>query len=185
MFFIIFVLLHEIGHLLTGIVVGFVPKKFIIMPFGFKIKFKEIMTNKSTEQKKIIVAASGPILNLIIITIAIIFKLDLNIIYINLTIALFNLLPIYPLDGGRILKSLLNIKKGHISSYEITNKTSNFSIIFLTAISSIFVLYFKNISIVFAIAYLWSVVIRENKRYKSIKRIYNIIENNKKQDEYN
>lgn len=39
------------------------------------------------------------------------------VIYANLLIALFNLIPIYPMDGGRVLKEVLHIifgKKKHI-----------------------------------------------------------------------
>ena len=67
-----------------------------------------------------IVALSGPMLSLIL---AIIFSyINCNLInkqdavYSNILILLFNLLPIYPLDGGRILKYILHIKYGNKKS---------------------------------------------------------------------
>ena len=177
--FVLFLLIHELTHMVLGIILGFKPKKFILMPFGFKIEFKEIETSKNVELKKIAISIAGPAVNLLIMVIAGALKIHMNIIYINLLIAIFNLIPIYPLDGGRILKSILNIKLSHQKSYKIVNRVSNLSIITLTALSSILVLYLKNINIIFVLVYLWYVVIRENKRYKIIKRVYGIIEKNK------
>lgn len=174
--FILFILIHELTHMLVGILLGLKPKKFAIMPFGFKITFDEIKSTKNVELKKIAVAMAGPAINLIIMCIGILFNLSETIIYSNLVIALFNLIPIYPLDGGRILKSVLNIKLETKKAYKITNKVSNISIVILTALCSILILYIKNLKLIFVLAYLWYVVIKENKRYKIIKRIYGIIQ---------
>lgn len=164
--------------MIVGILLGLKLKKITIMPFGFKITFAEYNEKKYKEIKKILVAISGPAINLIIMIIAIALKVHKNIIYSNLIIAIFNLIPIYQLDGGKILESILKIKLEKSKVYTIINKISNISIIILTALSSIMILYLKNIFILFVIIYLWYMVIKENKRYKTIKRMYEMIENN-------
>ena len=85
----------------------------------------------------------------------------LKIVYSNLIICLFNLLPIYPLDGGRILKQLLKIKKGVIFSIKYTHIVKKITIIVLTIVSSIAIFYFKNIAILIIIIYLWYLEKRE------------------------
>lgn len=175
--FIISTLIHEISHALTGIALGLKLRKFCIIPFGFNIAFEETGSYKTNTKKQLIIAIAGPFTNLCIMILAIIFNLHSNIIYANLIIAVFNLIPIYPLDGGRILKSILKMKLNHQQINYIVNKTSKITIIILTAAASILILYIKNIVILFVLAYLWYIVIRENKRYNLIKRVYAIIGN--------
>lgn len=173
--FVLFTLIHEISHSLTGILLGLKLRKFEVMPFGFKITFEECKSYKKVSMKKLLIALAGPLTNLSIMTIAIVFKLNTNIIYTNLIIGMFNLIPIYPLDGGRILKTILNIKLTPRKVNYILNKISNITIIVLTVSTSVLILYIKNIAILFVLAYLWYIVIRENKRYNLMSRVYDII----------
>ncbi len=125
--------------------------------------------------KEIIVAIAGPIVNLLIFIITLLNeeKTYLNnlIMYSNLLIFIFNLIPIYPLDGGRILKGILHIIFGKRTSYKITYDISIISNIILTAICSIAILYYKNIAIFLIVAYVWIILIREINRYNRIKKI--------------
>lgn len=170
--FIAFTLIHEMSHAIAGIMLGLKLKKVEIMPFGFKISFWQ----NRNKMKKILVTLAGPGINLIIMGLAIMFKWHVNIIYSNLIIAVFNLIPIYPLDGGRLLKILLSFKYNFKEKNKIVNKVSNLIIIALTGIASIIILYIKNIAILIALAYLWYVVLRENKKYKLIQRVYKTLE---------
>ena len=120
----IFAIIHELGHLVAGILMGMKPEKIELMPFGLSVSFKinineynkKIKKGNNLETKKILIALAGPLTNLIMILITYRLKIDIIksmlIIYTNFLIMIFNLLPIYPLDGGRILKGILHISFG-------------------------------------------------------------------------
>ena len=178
----LFAFIHELGHLLAGVLVGFKPKSLTIMPLGISINFN-IITINNINIKKLIIALAGPITNLLVILITYVLKTELykityqEIIYSNLLIFLFNLIPLYPLDGGRILKYGLHIKYGIKQSVILTNKISNIIIIVLTGVSLIATYYLQNIAIIFIQVYLWFIMLLENKKFKLKKRIFDLTEN--------
>lgn len=185
----LFAFIHEMGHLICGLLLGLKPKALKIMPLGICIEFsviykdynKKIKNGNVLVVKKMILTLAGPITNIIIIAVCIFMKSHIamakEIIYANLLIAIFNFIPIYPLDGGRFLKELVHIIKGKKKSIEYINFVSNACTILLTMVASIGIYYYKNIAIVLIIAYLWILTITENKKYNIKKRIYKIIEN--------
>ncbi len=171
-----FALIHELSHMASGILLGLKPKTLEIMPFGLSVIFETYESRKMVNLKKIIIASSGPIVNMIIAIVTFAINKNLSsIIYSNIIIAFFNLLPIYPLDGGRILKLSLKNKYKYDKVEDITNKVSNATIIVITCLSSVLVLLWQNIGLVFVIAYLWLIMIKENKRSQLHKKIYNEI----------
>lgn len=186
----IFAFVHELGHLASGLLLGMKPEKIEIKPMGFSINFnietedynKKIKKANQLELKKIIIALAGPITNLIITIIVLNMPINIlkavNIIYANILIFLFNMLPIYPLDGGRVCKGILHICFGKEKSNQYINNISYITISVLTVISSITILYIKNIAIFLIIIYLWILVITENKKYRMKKKIYEVIHQN-------
>lgn len=140
---------------------------------------QKIKKAHSLSLKRIFIAAAGPFANLMFAIMAyvfLVFNKDIEIlsvnletiIYSNILLLVFNLIPIYPLDGGRIIKELMYIFKGLKKAYIYTNKISNICIILITMVASVGVLLYKNIAIVIIIVYLWAIVIRENIYLKRI-----------------
>lgn len=167
------------------------------MPYGLKLEFKvnyknyNKKINKGTmlSLKKEIIALAGPLTNILIIFLTIIlsyFKTNFvffsytyeDIIYANIMIALFNLLPIYPMDGGQILKEILHIKFGLKISYIITKKATLITTSILSACASILILYYKNIAIFIVMIYLWGLTIKTVKQINIKLKIHDSIKRN-------
>ena len=180
----IFAFIHELGHLVAGMILKLKPKKLELNPFGVSILFEDYGYKKLIDIKKIIIASAGPITNIIISVVTYYLNISMDfkvlIIYSNVLLAFFNLLFIYPLDGGRILKCILRMITNKEKADDLTNKTSNILMIIATIFSSILILYYQNISVLFIITYLWIIVIKENRRYNFKKRMYKILQNDYK-----
>ena len=131
---------------------------------------------KESSLKRIITYLSGPLCNLVIAFIFYIANANIELIKINFILGVLNLLPILPLDGGRILKEILKFcfdyKKANIFMIEFTK----FTLIIISLIYSIAILKLKNVAILFLIIYMWWLYSIENKKIRTLKRVYGIIE---------
>ena len=189
-----FALIHEFGHFFMGLALGLKPETLTVIPTGFSISFKTKCENYNVKIKngnllaikQIIIAIAGPLINILIIFVCYIYNLTTNyttifntpieaIVYANILIFIINMLPIYPLDGGRIFKEIIHIFLGLKNSYILTNQISNIITILLTALSSIYILIYKNIAILFILTYLWIILIRENKIFNKKMNILKLI----------
>ena len=183
----LFALIHELGHLLCGVLLGFEAESLKIMPLGFSITFKtnvEDYNNKKGKSniltiKKLLINIAGPITNLIIILIGYLCNVNNNILYSNLIVFIINMIPIYPLDGGRIVENIFKLCLGNRKARKYINEVSNLFVIIITIISSIAVYYYKNIAILLSLVFLWALIINENKRYNIYNKIYKAIDKKK------
>ena len=162
----IFIILHEIGHIVSGILLGLKINKLQLNIAGISLEFKNY--GKERKINNIIIDLAGPLINLISAIIGIFIKLEI-IIYVNAMLFIINMLPIYPLDGGRILKNILLYKNTYKQTIKTMETISKYTLIILS---------FKNISIFILVIYLWGIYIKERHKNQLIKRVYQTIENN-------
>lgn len=175
---LLFALIHELGHVIVARFLGYKLLKFKVMPLGFSIFLQTNIEdyNKKIEKgnmyvlKNLIISMAGPITNIILFIIALFLPIELmlkeKIIYLNAIIAIFNLIPMYPLDGSKVLQNILKLFCSNKESYKYTNIVANAILIIFTIFCSVFILYAKNIAIVAILIYLWYINIKENERQK-------------------
>ncbi|HAT4123794.1 peptidase M50 [Clostridium perfringens] len=109
------IIIHELAHYFVLFKLNIESEKFKLHILGARLEIKDYEDLSSRE--KLIVCFAGPILNgIVAIIFFCIYKLIFKSEYIystyeiNLVLFIFNLLPTYPLDGGKILGAILEEK---------------------------------------------------------------------------
>lgn len=125
--FFLLLLIHEFGHALTGIILGYKLDKITFYPYGGITKFN--LPLNVLIRDELLILINGPLFQIIGFFLLRNFFPDMTLYHYTLLI--FNLLPIYPLDGGKILNSLFGIFNPYLKSFYITFFISIIFIIFL------------------------------------------------------
>jgi stage IV sporulation protein FB len=128
---------HEFGHIFTARAFGVPTPDVTLLPIGGVARLARIPEKPSEE---FLVAIAGPLVNVAIaIVLYLVAGADLSerhlatidssqvsmidrLAAVNLFIALFNMIPAFPMDGGRVLRAVLSIKLGHVRATEIAAK---------------------------------------------------------------
>ena len=162
-YFMLLILIHESGHIIVSLLFKWNIDKIIILPFGGLTKYNEIINRPLIEE--FLIAISGIIFQFL-------FYLSVKdfidyeyFSFINYFIILFNLIPIYPLDGSKILNIFFNIITSFKNSLSLTIIISYIFII-------IFSLLFFNINKIIAFVLIF-LMLEVNKLYKERKELFN------------
>ena len=121
-FFPYFLLLfiHELGHAITGIILGYHLDKITFYPYGGITTFN--LPLNIPLYRELLILIMGPIMQIVEYLLLINYYPFIKIYHYTLLI--FNLLPIYPLDGGKILNILCAYKFNYLKSIKIKIKKS-------------------------------------------------------------
>jgi Zn-dependent protease/CBS domain-containing protein len=135
------VLLHEFGHIFTARAFA-VPTPYVtLLPIGGVAQLERIPEEPWEE---FLIAIAGPLVN-VVITLVLVFiggavlhgyaataidnthisMID-RLAAVNLFLALFNLIPAFPMDGGRVLRALLATRLGYVRATEVAASIGQF-----------------------------------------------------------
>ena len=131
----VFVIMHEYGHALTARRYGIKTRDIIISPIGGIARLERLPENPRHE---LLVALAGPAVNVVLAIFFLLVQLVTSdfilpnaerinfgsphefigyLLIINIVLVVFNLVPAFPMDGGRVLRSVLTmITKNRLSA---------------------------------------------------------------------
>lgn len=128
------VVLHELGHALTAKRFGVRTRDITLLPIGGVARL-ERMPEKPSEE--LLVAVAGPAVNVVIAillftSLAITGRLEplnpqffltgailIPLAWMNVLLVAFNLLPAFPMDGGRMLRAVLAMRLNYVRATQI------------------------------------------------------------------
>jgi Zn-dependent protease/CBS domain-containing protein len=128
------VLAHEFGHIFVARVFGVATPHVTLLPIGGVARLERIPEKPSEE---LLIAIAGPLVNVVIAGVLILLaQTPLSVSHlaamenpsvsmisrlaeVNLFLALFNMIPAFPMDGGRVLRALLAIRLGYLRATEV------------------------------------------------------------------
>jgi len=120
------VVAHELGHALTARGFGIQTRQILLLPIGGVAQIEQKHMRPRVE---LLVALAGPVVSFLLAGVLFTFaaiagdiSLDsfiASLAWTNLGLAVFNMLPAFPMDGGRVLRAALAGRIGHLRATRI------------------------------------------------------------------
>jgi Zn-dependent protease len=176
------VLLHEFGHALMARRFGITTRDITLLPIGGLARLEKM---PDSPRQEFLVAIAGPAVNVVIA--AILLPVVLlsggfsapmtfppqmggffeTLLEVNLTLVVFNLLPAFPMDGGRVLRSLLAMRMDQAKATNIAARVGQGMALMFGVIA----LYSGQLVLGLIAFFVWSGAAREN-RYVQMRSVF-------------
>jgi len=129
------VVLHELGHALAAKKYGIKTRDIILLPIGGVARLEK-MPNRPIQE--LWVALAGPAVNVVIVALLAVYLWITNtltpdnqltmttaafverIMGVNIFLILFNMIPAFPMDGGRVFRALLATRLAYVRATQIS-----------------------------------------------------------------
>lgn len=166
---ILAIIIHEAGHILFMCLFGYTPDKIKISLFEISISDKS--RHKRTFLQNFLIIFFGPVANFICFILFYLLYLFSNTIFLpfaiaNLSVGLFNFLPVLSLDGGQLLYSLLCRRISDKSAERVVDIVTFIFIFPLSALGFLLLFNSKyNFSLLLVCIYLVFSLVCKNNRY--------------------
>jgi Zn-dependent protease/CBS domain-containing protein len=105
------VVAHEFGHVFAARAYGIATPDVTLLPIGGVARLERI---SEEPREEFVIAIAGPLVN-VVIALVLVDRLAM----VNVFLVLFNLIPAFPMDGGRVLRALLATRMGYTRATEV------------------------------------------------------------------
>lgn len=123
------VVLHELGHALAARGYGIGTDNITLYPFG---GIASITGQPKTAREELVIAVAGPAVNAGLFLVfaglwgAFGGRVLLTVAALNLSMGVFNMIPAFPMDGGRVLRAALSTRMGWFRASDLAMKIGTF-----------------------------------------------------------
>lgn len=162
------VVLHELGHALAARRYGIGTRDITLLPIGGVARLERMPREPSQE---LVIALAGPAVNVVlaavlwlILSAFAIDPLDVNggilaaagflsrMFWVNVILAAFNMIPAFPMDGGRVLRAVLAMRWPYSQATRVATRFGKFFAVLL-GLGGMF--YLENPFLVFIALFIW------------------------------